>query len=177
MLMILIPQHYNSDQGSGNTVSKRLKKVLRSTPQKQENRKRQPGPASSFRWCRGVTVSTQDSESCDPSSNLGGTWTFSLFLNCTCKNIFKENSSLSPIVTVILRIPNQLQCNAASYKPQMYFYWADLFQHAVKKPTRIQLSCFEFQVQSVQQRLCFYEVISVFRGKHVNRTIKPLHSS
>lgn len=24
-------------------------------------------------WSRGVTVSTQDSESCDPSSNLGGT--------------------------------------------------------------------------------------------------------
>ncbi len=28
-------------------------------------------------WFRGVTVSTQDSESCDPSSNLGGTWHFS----------------------------------------------------------------------------------------------------
>ena len=29
---------------------------------------------------RGVTVSTQDSESCDPSSNLGGTYeTFSEF--------------------------------------------------------------------------------------------------
>ena len=29
---------------------------------------------------RGVTVSTQDSESCDPSSNLGGTWhTFFVF--------------------------------------------------------------------------------------------------
>ena len=25
-------------------------------------------------WFRGVTVSTQDSESCDPSSNLGGTF-------------------------------------------------------------------------------------------------------
>ena len=25
-------------------------------------------------WFHGVAVSTQDSESCDPSSNLGGTW-------------------------------------------------------------------------------------------------------
>ena len=25
-------------------------------------------------WSHGVTVSTQDSESCDPRSNLGGTW-------------------------------------------------------------------------------------------------------
>ena len=44
------------------------------------DREEQCGIASSLNlavwqhWSRGVTVSTQDSESCDPSSNLGGTW-------------------------------------------------------------------------------------------------------
>ena len=35
-------------------------------------------------WPRGVMVSTQDSESCDPSSNLGGTWYFFKLLLLIC---------------------------------------------------------------------------------------------
>ena len=33
---------------------------------------------TTFSWFCGVTVSTQDSESCDPSSNLGRTFNFKL---------------------------------------------------------------------------------------------------
>ena len=31
---------------------------------------------TAVRWCHGVTVSTLDFESSDPSSNLGGTFTY-----------------------------------------------------------------------------------------------------
>ena len=34
-------------------------------------------------WSHGVMVSTQDSESCNPSSNLGGTFLFILFFETT----------------------------------------------------------------------------------------------
>ena len=37
-------------------------------------------PICTITGFHGVTVSTQDSESCDPSSNLGGTYTFDKFL-------------------------------------------------------------------------------------------------
>ena len=37
-------------------------------------------------WSHGVMVSTQDSESCNPSSNLGGTF-FSAFISfCLCQS-------------------------------------------------------------------------------------------
>ena len=42
-------------------------------------------------WPRGVMVSTQDSESCDPSSNLGR----------TCLSLFDDNDS--PVQRMLLR--------------------------------------------------------------------------
>ena len=47
-------------------------------------------PAVGF---HGVMVSTQDSESCDPSSNLGGTYNFSptiLIFRISCSTLNKE---------------------------------------------------------------------------------------
>ena len=41
----------------------------------------------------GVMVSTQDSESCDPSSNLGGTYKFDIFL---LLQSFKITGSICP---------------------------------------------------------------------------------
>ena len=73
-------------------------------------------------WFRGVTVSTLDSESSDPSSNLGGTLVFLLFLHetvmqsdygnvlirwWTLPHLRKGSWSINPICIVL--IPNKFQ--------------------------------------------------------------------
>ena len=45
-------------------------------------------------WSHGVMVSTQDSESCDPSSNLGETWSWKLFFFQEKKHCSKNSGAL-----------------------------------------------------------------------------------
>ena len=57
-------------------------------------------------WFRGVTVSTQDSESCDPSSNLGGTWAMTAWWPAVLRDRVIRTSRVRTLVESNLWLKN-----------------------------------------------------------------------